>query len=73
MSPELKLVLMISGSALKFHLNNTLLAQPSRLPTQAPPSSINDQPDPRILEQMRERAAYDKLKEETQRNNELLK
>ena len=73
MSPELKLVLMVSGSALKFHLNNTLLSQPSRLPTQAPPSSINDQPDPRLLEQMREKAVYDKLREETQKNNELLK
>ncbi len=73
MSPELKLVLMISGSALKFHLNNTLLSQPSRLPSQVPPSSINNNTDPKLLEQMRERAAYDKLREETQKNNDLLK
>ena len=31
MSPELKLILMVSGSALKFHLNNTLLSQKGEL------------------------------------------
>ena len=31
MSPELKLMLMVGGSALKFHLNNTLLSNPTTM------------------------------------------
>jgi hypothetical protein len=70
MAPELKLVLMISGSALKFHLNNTLLSQNNKPP---PNLSQPEVQDPALLEQMRAKAAYDKIKEETTKNNELLK
>jgi hypothetical protein len=70
MAPELKLVLMISGSALKFHLNNTLLSQNNKIP---PNLQQADAQDPAMLEQMRAKAAYDKIKEETIKNNELLK
>jgi hypothetical protein len=70
MAPELKLVLMISGSALKFHLNNTLLSQNNKIP---PNLSQPEVQDPAMLEQMRAKAAYDKIKEETIKNNELLK
>jgi hypothetical protein len=31
MSPELKLIFMLGGSALKFHLNNALLSQPNKI------------------------------------------
>ncbi len=70
MAPELKLILMVSGSALKFHLNNTLLSQNNK-----PPPNLSQQEgqDPALLEQMRAKAAYDKIKEETYKNNELLK
>ena len=70
MAPELKLVLMISGSALKFHLNNTLLSQNNKIPQNLQQSDIQD---PVMLEQMRAKAAYDKIKDETLKNNELLK
>ncbi len=70
MAPELKLVLMISGSALKFHLNNTLLSQNNKIP---PNLSQPEVQDPALLEQMRAKAAYDKIKDETFKNNELLK
>jgi len=70
MAPELKLVLMISGSALKFHLNNTLLSQNNKPP---PNLSQPEVQDPALLEQMRAKAAYDKIKDETLKNNELLK
>ena len=70
MAPELKLVLMISGSALKFHLNNTLLSQNNKIPQNLQQSDIQD---PAMLEQMRAKAAFDKIKDETLKNNELLK
>lgn len=70
MAPELKLVLMISGSALKFHLNNTLLSQNNKIPPNLQQAEVQD---PAMLEQMRAKAAYDKIKEETIKNNELLK
>ena len=70
MAPELKLVLMISGSALKFHLNNTLLSQNNKTPPNLQQSEVQD---PAMLEQIRTKAAYEKIKEETLKNNELLK
>ena len=70
MAPELKLVLMISGSALKFHLNNTLLSQNNKIP---PNLGQVDSQETAMLEQMRAKAAYEKIKEETIKNNELLK
>jgi hypothetical protein len=70
MAPELKLILMVSGSALKFHLNNTLLSQNNHKPPNLSQPEIQDTA---LLEQMRAKAAFDKIKEETQKNNELLK
>ena len=104
MSPELKLMLMVGGSALKFHLNNTLLANPTRMGigmqgmgnqmqgmnnqmqgmnnqmqgmnnqmqgmnNQNLPENI----DPRILEQMRQQSALDKIRQENAKQNEILK
>ena len=66
MAPELKLLLMVSGSALKFHLTNTMM---SSLPT------LNTQldEDPVLAEQLRQKAIAQKLKEQSVRNNEALK
>jgi hypothetical protein len=61
---------MVSGSALKFHLNNTLLSQNNKPP---PNLQKSEDQDPALLEQMRAKAAYDKIKEETFKNNQLLK
>lgn len=78
MSPELKLMLMVGGSALKFHLNNTLLSNPTRmgLPINPNPNSNSqqfDNVDPRILEQMRQQSALDKMRQDQNKQNELLK
>jgi len=66
MAPELKLLLMVSGSALKFHLTNTMM---SSLPT------LNTQldEDPILAEQLRQKAIAQKLKEQNNKNNEALK
>jgi hypothetical protein len=66
MAPELKLLLMVSGSALKFHLTNTMM---SNLPT------LNTQldEDPVLAEQLRQKAIAQKIKEQSQKNNEALK
>ncbi len=66
MAPELKLLLMMSGSALKFHLTNTMM---SNLPT------LNTQldEDPVLAEQLRQKAIAQKIKEQSQKNSESLK
>ncbi len=66
MAPELKLLLMVSGSALKFHLTNTMM---SNLPT------LNSQldEDPILAEQLRQKAIAQKIKEQSIKNNETLK
>ena len=66
MAPELKLLLMVSGSALKFHLTNTMM---SNLPT------LNTQldEDPILAEQLRQKAIAQKMKEQATKNNEALK
>ena len=66
MAPELKLLLMVSGSALKFHLTNTMM---SNLPT------LNTQldEDPVLAEQLRQKAIAQKIKEQSVKNNEALK
>lgn len=66
MAPELKLLLMVSGSALKFHLTNTMMGN---LPT------LNSQldEDPVLAEQLRQKAIQQKIKEQNQKNNEALK
>jgi hypothetical protein len=65
MAPELKLLLMISGSALKFHLTNTMLGN---LPT------LNQQldRDPVLAEQLRQKAIAEKIKEQNQKQAEAL-
>jgi len=74
MSPELKLMLMVGGSALKFHLNNTLLSNPVKMGLPLNPNSQQfDNIDPRVLEQMRQQSALDKMRQEQNKQNELLK
>jgi hypothetical protein len=90
MSPELKLILMVSGSALKFHLNNTLLSSPNKIANLPNPQYQNNpnnnqnnnqnnqnnqsnQIDAKILEQMRQQSVLDKIKQDTQKQNEILK
>ena len=66
MAPELKLLLMVSGSALKFHLTNTMM---SNLPTLN--TKLDD--DPVLAEQLRQKAIAQKIKEQSVKNNEALK
>lgn len=73
MSPELKLMLMVGGSALKFHLNNTLLSNPSRMGLPFNNPQQFDNIDPRIIEQMRQQSALDKIRQEQSKQNDLLK
>jgi hypothetical protein len=70
MSPELKLILMISGSALKFHLNNTLLSQPGKIELG---NNSNYIQDPVLLDKMRQQAVSDRIRQETEKNNEILR
>ncbi len=65
MAPELKLLFMVSGSALKFHLTNQMA---STLPT------LNEQmgADPELAEQLRQKAVSEKIKEQTIKNNQAL-
>jgi hypothetical protein len=70
MSPELKLILMVSGSALKFHLNNTLLSQPGKIELG---NNSNYIQDPVLLEKMRQQAVSDRIRQETEKNNEILR
>jgi hypothetical protein len=71
MSPELKLILMVSGSALKFHLNNTLLSQPGKI--ELGNNNNNYIQDPALLEKMRQQAVSDRIRQETEKNNEILR
>ena len=86
MSPELKLILMVSGSALKFHLNNTLLSQPGKIELGNNGNNNNGNgnngngngnnnyiQDPALLEKMRQQAISDRIRQESERNNEILK
>ncbi len=90
MSPELKLILTLGGSALKFHLNKVAISNKLGIPTptNALPdygtnlssvnfgnqnnSNTNTNQDPRILEQMRQQAAFDRMREEQRKNIEAL-
>ncbi len=92
MSPELKLALMIGGSALKFHLNKVALSGKMGIPNpqfngvaNGPYNSstnnfsgsysneqANSGQDPRIIEQMRQQAMLDKMREEQRKQAELL-
>jgi len=64
MAPEVKLLLMLSGSALKFHLSNTVI---NSLPTLG--DTINNNPE--LAEKLRQKAVADKLKQQAdlQRNS----
>ncbi len=81
MSPEIKLVLMLGGSALKFHLNNVALSNRIGIPnpsfngvTNGPmgstPNSVGQ--DPKIIEQMRQQAMLDRMREDTKKQAEAL-
>jgi hypothetical protein len=108
MAPELKLVLMISGSALKFHLNKVAISNKPGLPNPTfngisngmgqmgqmgqmgmgmggnmgngfngdfspnSNSNSNGNQDPKIIEQMRQQAALDKMREDHRRQAEAL-
>ncbi|AYV78896.1 MAG: hypothetical protein Edafosvirus45_5 [Edafosvirus sp.] len=67
MAPEIKFLLMVSGSALRFHLSNSVSLMGS-LP------SMSDKLDnnPQLVEQLRQRALIDKMKNQTIKNNESL-
>jgi hypothetical protein len=65
MAPELKILLMISGSALKFHLTNSMLGN---LPT------MNDKiyENPELAERLRQKAVTDKIIEQQHKQNDSL-
>lgn len=68
MAPELKLLLMVSGSALKFHLTNTMMGG---MPTLN--DAMNKNPD--LAQQMRDKALAAnaaKMREQTIKNNDAL-
>jgi hypothetical protein len=64
MAPEIKLLLMLSGSALKFHLSNTVV---NSLPNLG--DTINNNPE--LANKLRQKAVADKLKQQSdlQRNS----
>jgi len=68
MSPELRIILMLGGSALKFHLNKIAISN-------RPNNNSSEQPiqDPRLLEQMRQQALIDRMREDSTKQNESLK
>ena len=69
MSPELKLMLMVSGSALKFHLNKTLLTtEITKKMIEAPPQH-NYAPQSVNIEQL----ALERMKQEQLANSEILR
>jgi hypothetical protein len=96
MSPELKLILMIGGSALKFHLNQVAAQGKLGIPpifglpngpngqssfnNHSQQSSQNNlgqnnlgsQPNPQIIEQMRQQANIQQMMEQSQKQNEIL-
>lgn len=65
MAPEIKFLLMVSGSALRFHLSNSMM---SSLPSMADSLDKN----PQLVEQLRQRAIIDKIKQQTIKNNDVL-
>jgi hypothetical protein len=68
MSPELRIILMLGGSALKFHLNKIAISN-------RPNNHFNEQPiqDPKLLEQMRQQALLDRMREDSTKQNETTK
>jgi hypothetical protein len=72
MSPELKLILMLGGSALKFHLNNVAVSNRIGIPNQNTFNGQNNEQDPKIIEQMRHQAMIDRIREDTKKQSETL-
>ncbi len=84
MSPELKLILMLGGSALKFHLNNDAMSGRLGLPNMqqlgklgGSGGSMGSQDnvlgqDPKVIEQMRQQAMIDRMREDTKKQAEVL-
>jgi len=86
MSPELKLILMLGGSALKFHLNNVALSNKLGIPNPtfngitnglangSGPMGSSSMPnqDSKMIEQMRQQAALDRMREENKKQTEAL-
>jgi hypothetical protein len=68
MSPELRIILMLGGSALKFHLNKIAISN-------RPNNISNEQPtqDPKMLEQMRQQAMMDRMREDSMKQSETSK
>ena len=64
-APEIKIMMMISGSALKFHLAHAVF---NNLPGMADSLKNN----PALAEQLRRQAVADKMKEQTVKQNEAL-
>ncbi len=58
MPPELKLMLMISGSAMKFHLSNKMMDM-------IPGLEMQSEVDPELIEKFRQQAVIEKLKRDT--------
>ena len=76
MSPELKLMLMIGGSAIKFHLNNTLLSNPDNFNLQMQNNvnkNIPENIEPQLLEKLRQQSINDKIRQDTEKQNNFLK
>jgi hypothetical protein len=67
MSPELRIILMLGGSALKFHLNKIAISNSSNN------HSTEKVQDPKLLEQMRQQALLDRMREDSAKQNESLK
>jgi len=67
MSPELRIILMLGGSALKFHLNKIAISNSSNN------HSSEKVQDPKLLEQMRQQALIDRMREDSVKQNDSLK
>ena len=72
MSPELRLILMLGGGALKFHLNNIALSNKPSVSNNQMSYNSGSQ-DSKIVEQMRQQALIDRMREESNKQNDLLK
>ncbi len=67
MAPELKLLLLVSGSAIKYHLGNAVM---STFMSNNVASKLSD--NPQLVEQLRQQAVADKIKQQSTKQNENL-
>ena len=84
MSTEIKLILMIGGSALKFHLNQVAsqgklgippifgLSNGSTQQANQNQMGSQSQQNPNMMEQMRQQAQMQQMLEQTHKQNEIL-